>query len=254
MSSADQATKLRNDDSGLTENTWERLCFEQQQEIEQIRLELRESSHDRDEALARNEVLEGSVDVLEERVQELEDAMEDLEDEKEDLEEEILEFEAPSSRRPPPHFKLPDERSSVTHKFHIGNSELGCGYITCSTYPDSNDLGEIFIKMHKQGEPNLPPHLASDPYVTQMHHDVTELTAFLRGVLDQLAIAVSVGLQRGLPLESYASKYRGTRFPPDGMTRNQDIPFANSIVDYLFRWMGMKFIGTEEWLPPKRGH
>jgi ribonucleoside-diphosphate reductase alpha chain len=120
-------------------------------------------------------------------------------------------------------------------------------------YPDSNDLGELFIRMRKEGEDSLPHHLKNDMYVTDLHRTVSELTAFLRGVLDQLAIAVSVGLQRGIPLEVYASKYKGTRFPPDGRTENHDIPYANSIVDYIFRWLGQKFIGTEEWLPPKRG-
>jgi len=218
---------------------WESLASEQQEALDKLS--------------ARCEELESTNSTLEERIQELEDQIDELTDENEELEEEVLEFENPSSRRPPPHFRMPDTRESVTHKFHIGMGDLGRGYITCGVYPDSNDLGEIFIKVRHQGEADLPEHLKDDQYVVMIHQTVSELTGFLKGVLDQLAIAVSIGLQRGIPLETYARKYRATRFPPEGRTRNQDIPYANSIVDYIFRWLGQKFIGTEEWMPPKRG-
>jgi ribonucleoside-diphosphate reductase alpha chain len=189
------------------------------------------------------------LDEYKTRIEELEERIEELEDENDDLEEAVLEEQSPSSRRPPPHFKLPETRKGINHKFQIGQGDLGQGYLTVGLYPDSRDVGEIFIKIRKQSEEDIPEHLAQDPYVVRMHHQVSDLSTFLRGVLDQLAISVSIGLQRGIPLETYARKFRGTRFPPDGPTRDSRIPFARSIVDYIFRYLGMTFIGTEEWLP-----
>jgi len=212
----------------------EKLCVEQQSELSSLRESLRRFELENSELISAN-------DRLEERIQELEESLEELEDDKEDLEEEILEFESPSSRRPPPHFKLPDERDSITHKFSIGGTDLGKGYLICGMYPGSHDLGEMFIKMYKQGQHELPTHLKDDPYVAELHRSMSGLIGFLRGVLDQLAIAVSIGLQRGIPLEVYVRKYRGTRFSPEGLTKNPEIPMANSIVDYIFRWLDMKF-------------
>ena len=201
---------------------------------------------------AENSELQELNDSANERIEELESKVEELEDEMDDLEEEVNELETPSSRRPPVHFKLPDERPAWTHLFHVGLGDLGRGYLTVGTYPESDDVGEIFITMKKSStEENPPEHLRADPYVVQMHQQVSELSAFLRGALDQLAIAVSIGLQRGIPLETYAKKYRGTNFPPYGMTRHPDIHHAKSLVDYIFRYLGMKYIRTEEWLPQR---
>ena len=95
--------------------------------------------------------------------------------------------------------------------------------------------------MNKKSYDDIPEELKDNPFVVEMHGTVSQLVGFLYGVLDQLAIAISVGLQRGIPLESYLSKYRGVRFPPDGRTSNRSIPYATSIVDYIARWLGEKF-------------
>lgn len=192
--------------------------------------------------------LESLLEERDDTISELEDEIDEMSDENDDLLEEIVENENPSSRRPPPHFKLPDERHGVTHKFNIGSSGLGHGYLTLSTYPDSKDVGEIFIKMMKPPEKEFPAHLVQEKFVQELHNEKGDLSAFLIGVLDQLAIAVSIGLQRGIPLEVYAAKYRSMRFPPDGMTRNPEIPICSSIVDYLFRYLGAKYIGTDDWV------
>lgn len=205
-----------------------------------------------DEMESELQRLRDILDAKDDEIDALEDKIETLEDDNEELEDEVLENENPSSRRPPPHFKLPDERPGLTHKFHIGMTELGHGYLTISTYPDSNEVGEIFIKMRKPPEKDIPPHLSGDRYVEELHEAVGDLSAFLRGVLDQLAISISVGLQRGIPLETYAAKYKNMRFPPDGRTKNPEIPMCTSIVDYISRYLGAKFIGTEEWLLTKR--
>lgn len=203
---------------------------------------------------ARNDLADllEKLQAAEETIEDLESKLDETEDERDDLEERVLEDMSPSSRRPPPHFKLPDDRPSVTHKFRIGLGDLGRGYLIASTYPDSCDVGEIFIHMRKRSDSDLPGHLKEDQYVVDLHRQVSELTSFLRGVLDQLAIAVSIGLQRGIPLETYARKYRGANFPPYGMTCNPDFLHAKSIVDYIFRWLGSKFIESDEWKPPKR--
>jgi ribonucleoside-diphosphate reductase alpha chain len=91
------------------------------------------------------------------------------------------------------------------------------GYITAGLYPDDG-LGEIFLKVSKQG-------------------------STLAGVMDALAIAVSIGLQYGVPLEAYVSKFMNMRFEPSGMTDDADIRFAASIVDYIFRRLAVDFLG-----------
>jgi len=198
------------------------------------------------------ERLNASIDSKDDEIDTLEEQIEDLQDDNDELEDEVLENENPSSRRPPPHFKLPDERPGITHKFHIGQGELGHGYLTISTYPDSSDVGEIFIKMRKPPETPVPGYLVGDAYVEGLNGTVGDLSTFLRGVLDQLAISISIGLQRGIPLETYASKYKNMRFPPDGRTHNNDLPMCTSIVDYIARYLGAKFIRTEEWDLTKR--
>ena len=110
--------------------------------------------------------------------------------------------------------RLPDERKSITHKFSVAGHD---GYITVGMYDDGAP-GEIFIVMAKAG-------------------------STLSGVMDSFATAVSLGLQHGVPLQLYVNKFSHVRFEPHGFTKNADIPIAKSIVDYLFRWLGIKFLG-----------
>ncbi len=112
--------------------------------------------------------------------------------------------------------KLPVERTSVTHKFSVGGHE---GYITVGMYPDGRP-GEIFIKMSKEG-------------------------STLSGIMDGLALTVSIGLQYGVPLKVLVDKLVNTRFEPSGITANPNIRFANSVLDYIARWLGGKFISSD---------
>jgi ribonucleoside-diphosphate reductase alpha chain len=108
---------------------------------------------------------------------------------------------------------LPDERKSITHKFSIAGHE---GYITVGMYEDGTP-GEIFITMAKEG-------------------------SVISGLMDAFATAISLALQYGVPLEKLVEKFSYTRFQPSGFTNNPQIPVATSIVDYIFRWLGMKFL------------
>jgi ribonucleoside-diphosphate reductase alpha chain len=112
--------------------------------------------------------------------------------------------------------KLPDERASITHKFSIGGHE---GYITVGMYEDGTP-GEIFITMAKEG-------------------------STISGLMDSFATAISYNLQYGVPLKFLVDKFGHVRFEPSGWTGNQQIPYAKSIPDYIFRWLGSKFLGTE---------
>src|SRR5712692_3220082 len=109
--------------------------------------------------------------------------------------------------------KLPAERNSITHKFSIAGHE---GYITVGMYEDGAP-GEIFIKMAKEG-------------------------STLSGFMDGFALSVSIGLQYGVPLKALVDKLINTRFEPSGVTQNQEIRFASSVLDYIARWLGGKFI------------
>ena len=121
--------------------------------------------------------------------------------------------------------RLPDTRASITHKFNIAGHE---GYLTVGLYEDGMP-GELFITMAKEG-------------------------STIGGVMDSLGTAVSVALQYGVPIDSLVNKFTHQRFEPAGMTSNRDIPIAKSLVDYIFRWMGMEFIpGYREANAPKRG-
>jgi ribonucleoside-diphosphate reductase alpha chain len=113
--------------------------------------------------------------------------------------------------------RLPDERQSITHKFAIANHE---GYLTVGMYEDGTP-GEIFVKMAKEG-------------------------ATLSGLVDCFALAVSLALQYGAPLRVLVEKFSHTRFEPSGHTGNAEIPYAKSIMDYMFRWLGRKFLKPEE--------
>ena len=115
-----------------------------------------------------------------------------------------------------PRRKLPDERESITHKFSIGGYE---GYITVGMYEDGSP-GEIFITMAKGG-------------------------STISGLMDSLALAISLTLKYGVPLKFLVEKFAHVRFEPSGWTGNRQIPYAKSIVDYIFRWLGLKFLGQE---------
>src|SRR5579884_832557 len=113
--------------------------------------------------------------------------------------------------------KLPDERQSVTHKFSIGGHE---GYITVGLYEDGTP-GEVFISMAKEG-------------------------STISGLMDTLATAISYGLQYGVPLNFFVDKFSHVRFEPSGWTGNPQVPYAKSIIDYIFRWLGVRFLGITE--------
>ena len=112
--------------------------------------------------------------------------------------------------------KLPDERQSITHKFSIGGHE---GYITVGMYEDGSP-GEIFITMAKEG-------------------------STISGLMDSFATAISYNLQYGVPLKFLVDKFGHVRFEPSGWTGNPKIPYAKSIPDYIFRWLGSKFLTGE---------
>ena len=109
--------------------------------------------------------------------------------------------------------RLPDTRKSVTHKFNVAGHE---GYITVGLYNDGRP-GELFITMAKEG-------------------------STIGGLMDSFGTAVSMSLQYGVPLEVYVNKFSHTRFEPMGHTKNPDIRIAKSIVDYIFRWLGITFL------------
>ena len=112
--------------------------------------------------------------------------------------------------------KLPDERQSITHKFSIGGHE---GYITVGLYEDGTP-GELFITMAKEG-------------------------STISGLMDSFATAISYALQYGVPLKFFVDKFSHVRFEPSGWTGNPTVPYAKSIMDYIFRWLGAKFLGPE---------
>jgi ribonucleoside-diphosphate reductase alpha chain len=113
--------------------------------------------------------------------------------------------------------KLPSVRRAMTHKFSIGGHE---GYITVGMYDDGQP-GEIFLVMAKEG-------------------------SAISGLMDSYATAISLALQYGVPLKVLIDKFSHVRFEPSGHTGNPEIPFAKSIVDYIFRWLASKFLSTEE--------
>ncbi len=112
--------------------------------------------------------------------------------------------------------KLPDERHSITHKFDIAGHE---GYVTVGLFEDGKP-GEIFLVMAKEG-------------------------STISGFADAFAQAISYALQYGVPLQVLVDKFSHARFEPSGMTRNPEVRFAKSIVDYIFRWMATKFLSKE---------
>jgi ribonucleoside-diphosphate reductase alpha chain len=134
----------------------------------------------------------------------------DAQDEKE------AEAEVPMAE--PVRKKMPRERESITHKFSIGGHE---GYITAGKYEDGT-VGEIFLT------------------------DIGKEGSTMRGLLNAFATAISLGLQYGVPLETFVRKFSYMRFEPEGMTQNPEIPFAKSMPDYIMRWLGSRFIDDTE--------
>jgi len=113
--------------------------------------------------------------------------------------------------------KLPEERVSITHKFEVGGHE---GYITVGLY-NNRQPGEIFIRMAKEG-------------------------STVSGLMDSFATAISLALQHGVPLKMLCEKFAHTRFEPSGWSKNPEIGFAKSIMDYIFRWMHMRFLTGQQ--------
>ncbi|HUI31444.1 MAG TPA: vitamin B12-dependent ribonucleotide reductase [Candidatus Acidoferrales bacterium] len=113
--------------------------------------------------------------------------------------------------------RLPDERKAITHKFSISGHE---GYITVGLYEDGAP-GEIFITMSKEG-------------------------STISGLMDGFATAISLALQYGVPLKVLVDKFSHMRFEPSGFTNSKEVPIAKSVLDYIFRWMGLKFLPRED--------
>jgi ribonucleoside-diphosphate reductase alpha chain len=113
--------------------------------------------------------------------------------------------------------KLPDERISLTHKFNIAGHE---GYITVGLYKNGMP-GELFITMAKEG-------------------------STVSGLMDSFACATSISLQHGVPLKLLCEKFAHTRFEPSGWSNNPDIGFAKSIMDYIFRWLELRFLTGQQ--------
>ncbi len=109
--------------------------------------------------------------------------------------------------------RLPATRQSITHKFSVGNHD---GYITVGLFED-NTPGELFITMAKEG-------------------------STIGGLMDVIGTLTSMGLQYGVPVQVFVEKFSHSRFEPSGWTKNQDIPHAKSVVDYIYRWLGMEFV------------
>ncbi len=122
----------------------------------------------------------------------------------------------PSAIPTPVRRRLPDERRSITHKFSVGGHE---GYITVGMYEDGT-AGEIFITMAKEG-------------------------SVVSGLMDTVATSSSIALQYGVPLRVLVNKFTHTRFEPAGLTNNPKIPIAKSVIDYVFRWLELKFLAPE---------
>jgi len=133
------------------------------------------------------------------------------EEETEDTAKEVV-VEARATRK-----RLPKSRPSITTSFTVGGAE---GYLTAGSYPD-NGLGEIFLKLGKQG-------------------------STLAGVMDAFSIAVSIGLQYGVPLDTYVEKFTNLRFEPAGLTDDPDVRMAQSVMDYIFRRLALDYLPFDE--------
>jgi ribonucleoside-diphosphate reductase alpha chain len=114
--------------------------------------------------------------------------------------------------------RLPGERASITHKFSIAGHE---GYVTVGLYKDGTP-GELFIRMAKEG-------------------------STISGLMDSFATAISLALQHGVPLRLLCEKFTHTRFEPSGFTGNTEIPIAKSVMDYIFRWLEIRFVTGKQY-------
>ncbi|MEU0484586.1 vitamin B12-dependent ribonucleotide reductase [Streptosporangium sp. NPDC006013] len=123
----------------------------------------------------------------------------------------VVEISRPTRRR------MPNQRPSTTTRFTVGGAK---GYMTASSYPDDG-LGEVFLKMSKQG-------------------------STLAGVMDAFSVAISIGLQYGVPLETYVGKFVNMRFDPAGMTDDPDIRIAASVMDYIFRRLALDHLPYDD--------
>ncbi|HNA43759.1 MAG TPA: vitamin B12-dependent ribonucleotide reductase, partial [Solirubrobacterales bacterium] len=130
------------------------------------------------------------------------------------------EAEAEAAPNEPVRHRMPKTRDSVTHKFSVGGHE---GYITAGKYTDGS-VGEIFLT------------------------DIGKEGSTMRGMMNAFATAISLGLQYGVPLEVFVSKFSYMRFDPEGITGNPDIPFAKSMPDYIMRWLASQFIDDPDFL------
>ena len=117
-----------------------------------------------------------------------------------------------ASPSPPKRERLPDTRRAITHTFRIQDQQ---GYIMVGLYPDGRP-GELFIKMAKQG-------------------------STISGLMDTIGVLTSLALQYGVPPQTLAHKFAYMRFEPSGWTGRPELPHAHSIVDYIFRWLGLTF-------------
>jgi ribonucleoside-diphosphate reductase alpha chain len=124
---------------------------------------------------------------------------------------------APAHEVRPVRRRLPKKRSATVTRFAVAGSE---GYMTASTYPDDG-VGEVFLKLGKQG-------------------------STLAGVMDAFSVAISVGLQYGIPLESYVAKFTNMRFEPAGITDDPDIRMVSSVMDYIFRRLALDYLPYEQ--------
>ncbi|WP_067185674.1 vitamin B12-dependent ribonucleotide reductase [Microtetraspora niveoalba] len=123
----------------------------------------------------------------------------------------VIEVPRPTRRR------MPNQRPSITTRFTVGGAK---GYMTASSYPDDG-LGEVFLKMSKQG-------------------------STLAGVMDAFSVAISIGLQYGVPLETYVQKFVNMRFEPAGMTDDPDVRMAQSVMDYIFRRLALDYLPYDD--------
>ena len=120
--------------------------------------------------------------------------------------------DAPATPATPKRERLPDTRQSITHKFMVRDQE---GYITVGLYPDGRP-GELFIKVAKQG-------------------------STISGLMDTIGVLTSLALQYGVPPQTLADKFAYMRFEPSGRTGHRELRHAHSVVDYIFRWLGLTF-------------
>lgn len=120
-----------------------------------------------------------------------------------------------------PRFHMPDERKGLTYKMEVMSAEQPFeGYLRTGIYSDGK-LGEVFICAEKMG-------------------------SFVSGILDAVAVSVSAGLQHGVPLSWYINKFKHTRFEPAGFTKHPQIGQATSVLDYIVRWLELKYTNSEE--------